>query len=143
VLRHLFPAADVPVVQVALPAWEPRRLRALGEALAPLRGEGILLLASGGLVHNLRAVDWAAPEGAAEPWALEAEAWFLDRLFSGEEASLLDHRDHWPGSRLAAPTTEHLDPLFVALGASGGEAPRTVFQGWQLATMSLRALAWG
>ena len=144
VLRHLFPDADVPVLQVSLPDRDPAGLMDLGRALAPFREEGVLILASGGLVHNLRTVDWSAPDGVAEPWALEAETWFLDRLFDGRTEELLAHRAGWPQTRLAAATTEHLDPVFTAMGAARpGAAPRTVFDGWQLATMSLRILAWG
>lgn len=144
VLTHLFPAADVPVVQVALPRRDPASLVALGEALRPFREEGVLILASGGLVHNLGAVDFSAPDGQADPWALDAERWFVERLMDGRREPLLDHRSQWPGSRLAAPTTEHLDPVFVAMGSAGpGESPRTVFDGWQLANMSLRCVAWG
>jgi 4,5-DOPA dioxygenase extradiol len=95
-------------------------------------------------VHNLRAVDFSAPDTRVDSWALEAEGWFLDRLFAGQTAALLDHRAQWPLSQHAAPTTEHLDPVFAAIGAAKpGEAPRTVFDGWQLANMSLRTLAWG
>lgn len=141
VLRHLFPLADVPVVQVSLPRLAPAGLVALGEALRAFREEGVLILASGGLVHNLGAVDWSAPDGQAHPWALDAEAWLLERLHDGRWGELLDHRAAWPQSRMAAPTTEHLDPLFVAMGASAGPA-RTVFAGWQLGNMSLRCLAW-
>lgn len=141
VLRHLFPEADLPVVQVSLPRWEPRRLLDLGEALAGLRREGALLLASGGLVHNLGTADFTAPDGAADPWAEAAEAWFMDRLSDGRLEDLVEHRARWPQSRLAAPTTEHLDPVFVALGAGGRAVPRTVYAGWQLANMSLRTFA--
>jgi len=141
VLRHLFPAADVPVVQVSLPRWDPAGLRHLGEALAPLRDDGVLLLASGGLVHNLGAVDFSAPVGRVDPWALEAEAWFMERIAGGRVEELADHRAQWPWSRQAAPTTEHLDPIFVAMGASKG-TPRTIHDGWQLGNMSLRCLAW-
>jgi 4,5-DOPA dioxygenase extradiol len=143
VLRHLFPAADVPVVQVSLPPGLPEGALDLGRRLRPFREEGWLVLASGGLVHNLGEADSSAPEGAADPWALEAEAWIMDALARGDLRGLLDHRALWPGSRRAAPTTEHLDPLFVALGAAGtGEAPRTVHEGWQLANLGLRCLAW-
>ena len=144
VLRHLFPGAEVPVVQVSLPPLDPAGFRALGETLRPFREEGVLILASGGLVHNLRAADFSAPDDRVDPWAREAETWFLERLFAGRDDELLDHRAQWPLSRQAAPTTEHLDPIFVAMGAAKpGEPPRTVFQGWQLANMSLRTLAWG
>lgn len=144
VLRHLFPEAEVPVVQVSLPLLDPAALKRFGEALAPFREEGCLVLASGGLVHNLRTADFSAPDARVDPWAREAEAWFLDNLFRGLDENLLEHRSRWPLSRQAAPTTEHLDPVFVAMGAAKpGEAPRTVFDGWQLANMSLRSLAWG
>lgn len=144
VLRHMAPEATLPVIQVSLPRWSPERLRLLGSALAPLRAEGVLVVASGGLVHNLGAVEWEAPEGQAEDWALQAEAWVLDHLEDDQRGVLAEHRSRWPWSRQAAPTTEHLDPLFVALGAAAPEErPRTVFDGWQLGTMSLRALAWG
>jgi 4,5-DOPA dioxygenase extradiol len=141
VLRHLFPAADVPVLQVSLPELPPARLQELGRALGALRAEGVLILASGGLVHNLRTVDWQAEDGVAAAWAMEAEAWLMERLEAGDLAALGDHRRLWPGSARAAATTEHLDPLFVAVGAGSGPV-RTVFQGWQLGTMSLRCLAW-
>jgi 4,5-DOPA dioxygenase extradiol len=114
VLRHLAPEGTLPVLQVSLPRWDPKALETLGEALAPLRAEGVLLVASGGLVHNLGAVDWAAPEGQAEPWAVEAEAWVLDHLGEEQRVVLADHRAQWPWSRPAAPTTDHFDPLFVA-----------------------------
>ena len=143
VLRHLFPQAEVPVVQVSLPRWEPADLVALGAALRPFREAGILILASGGLVHNLRTADFSAPDTKVDPWARAAEAWFLERVFDGRREPLLDHRTQWPQSQLAAPTTEHLDPVFVALGAAqAGATARTVFEGWQLANMSLRCLAW-
>ena len=143
VLRHLFPKADIPVVQVSLPRWDPSALRGLGEALAPFREDGVLILASGGLVHNLSAVDFSAPEDRVDPWALEAEAWFMDRILDGRFAELADHRARCPWSRQAAPTTEHLDPIFVALGAAKlSEPPRTLHDGWQLGNMSLRCLAW-
>ena len=141
VLRHLFPGAEVPVVQVSLPRWRPDRLLELGAALGPVRGEGVLILASGGLVHNLGTADFSAPEGRVDPWAREAEGWFLERIQDGRLEDLVDHRARWPLSRQAAPTTEHLDPIFVALGAAKAGEARTVFDGWQLANMSLRCLA--
>lgn len=143
VLRHLFPEADLPVVQLSLPDRDPAGLVDLGAALRPLRAAGILVLASGGLVHNLRTADFSAPDDQVDPWAREAEAWFMERLESGAVDDLVRHKALWPASRLAAPTTEHLDPVFAALGAATpGARPVTVHDGWQLANMSLRCLAW-
>lgn len=142
VLRHAWPLADVPVVQLSLPRYSPAELLQLGAALAPLREEGVLILASGGLVHNLRRVDFGAEDGVIDDWALKAEAWFMERLERGDTEALLAHRERAALSREAAPTTEHLDPLFVAMGAAGATPPRTLFEGWQLGNLSLRTLAW-
>ena len=142
VLRHLLPKADVPVLQLSLPRWQPAALLALGRALAPLREQGVVILASGGLVHNLGRLTWDEPGDRAEPWALEAEAWVLDAVRRGDVADLADHRARWPQSRAAAPTTDHLDPLFVALGAAGPDAVRDLFRGFQLGSLSLASLRW-
>lgn len=142
VLRHAWPQADLPVLQLSLPRWSPERLHALGRALAPLRDEGVLILGSGGLVHNLRRLVWEDEGAPVEPWAEEAEAWIVDRLLDGHRDDLFHHRERAPRSAEAAPTTEHLDPLFVAWGAGGDGPPTTVFDGWQHGTLSLRNLAW-
>ena len=134
-LRYLRPGADLPVVQLSLPlARTPALLLAAGRALAPLRDSGVLIVGSGGIVHNLRRLDW---EGAAapQPWATQFGGWVHERLAADDAAALLD----WPqapGAAESVPTTEHLDPLFVALGAASA-APSTIFEGWQLGSLSL------
>jgi len=143
VLRHAFPAADIPVVQVTLPMVEPARLGELGKALAPLRNEGVLILGTGGLVHNLRRVRWDSAGDSIEPWALEAEAWFMERVEGRRSDELFHHRELLPFSVEAAPSTEHLDPLFVAFGASDEQdSLMTVFEGFQMGNLSLRSFAW-
>ena len=143
VLRHAFPDADIPVVQITLPLIKPARLAELGKALAPLRNEGALILGTGGLIHNLRRVRWDSAGGSIEPWALEAEAWFMERIEGRRSEELFRHRESLPLSFEAAPTTEHLDPLFVALGASDEhDSLTTVFEGFQMGNLSLRSLAW-
>ena len=142
VLRHLRPAADLPVLQLSLPRWEPARLLALGRALSDLPGEGLAFVASGGIVHNLGRLAWREPGDAPEPWAAEAEAWVRARLAEGNEAALLDHRRAWPASREAAPNSEHLDPLFPALGAAGGRPPRLLHEGFQWGSLSLTSFLW-
>lgn len=141
-LRRLFPEARVPVVQLSLPRpRDPRRLWAAGRALAPLREEGVLLIGSGGLVHNLGLLDWGGTTGP-QPWAEAFEGWLLERLTSEQPASAMGWAGA-PGAALSAPTTEHLDPLWLALGAGDGGRARTVFEGWQLGSLSLRCLAFG
>ncbi len=143
VLRHAFPDADIPVVQVTLPVVEPARLAELGKALAPLRNEGVLILGSGGLIHNLRRVRWDSAGDSIEPWALEAEAWFMERIEGRRSDELSRHRELLPLSFEAAPSTEHLDPLFVALGASDEQdSLMTVIKAFQMGNLSLRSFAW-
>jgi 4,5-DOPA dioxygenase extradiol len=115
-LRIAFPRADVPVAQLALPEVEPEKLLRLGAALSPLRDDGVLLVASGGLLHNLARIRFDE-SAAPEAWASEFDAWMASRI----EALDVDALQRWeaeaPHADLAAPSTEHLDPLFVALGA--------------------------
>lgn len=138
-LRYLRPDAHVPVVQLSLPrSRTPELLLAAGRALAPLRRSGVLLLGSGGIVHNLRRLDWAGDSGP-RPWAAAFDRWVQERLAAGDEAGLMD----WPqapGAAESVPTSEHLDPLFVALGAAGGP-PEPLFDGWQLGSLSLASYA--
>jgi len=138
-LRYLAPPADVPVVQLALPRPRtPELLLAAGRALAPLRERGVLILGSGGIVHNLRRLDWAGGTGP-QPWAAAFDGWVRERLMADDRAALLDWRQA-PGAAESVPTTEHLDPLFVAMGAAGG-SPELLFEGWQLGSLSLSSYA--
>jgi len=138
-LRAAFPEARIPVVQVSLPVPRtPRQLFELGRALRPLRREGVLFVASGGIVHNLRLLDWSGrlpPEG----WALGFEAWVAERL---ADPPALFEAAQAPGYAKAVPTSEHFDPLYIALGAADGSPASTVHQGWQLGSLSLRIWAW-
>ena len=134
-LRYLFPRADVSVFQLSLPTPRtPEAMLAAGRALAPLREEGVLILGSGGVVHNLGRLDWDDREGP-RPWAEAFQGWIDERLAAGDREGLRD----WPrapGARESVPTPEHLDPLFLFLGASGG-LPVPFFSGWQLGSLSL------
>ena len=139
-LRAAFPEARIPVVQVSLPLPRtPRQLFQLGSLLGPLRREGVLLMGSGGIVHNLRLLDWSG-SGAPEPWALGFEAWVGDRL--GDPPALFEAAGQAPAYLKAVPTSEHFDPLFFALGAANGSPVQTVFQGWQMGSLSLRTWSW-
>jgi 4,5-DOPA dioxygenase extradiol len=94
----------------------------------------VLILGSGGIVHNLRRLDW---EGSAEPqpWAAAFEGWVRERLATGDAAALTDWQKAI-GAAESVPTSEHLDPLFVALGAAEGP-PDKLYEGWQLGSLSL------
>lgn len=141
-LIHLFPDAKRPVLQLSLPLERtPRSLHAMGQALAPLREEGLLLIGSGGIVHNLRRLEWGS-EAKPETWAADFDAWAAGKLDAGDASALLDWRRLAPEPSLAHPSSEHWDPLFVALGAAGSAKPRTIHQGWEHRNLSLRSLIW-
>ncbi len=143
-LSRVYPKTDVPVVQLSVPAGEdPRKIMGVGLALAPLRQEGVLLLASGALVHNLRLLrlgDDAAPEDA---WAKAFDAWVLERLDAGKIGELCDYRRLAPEAAKAAPTPEHFDPLFFALGAAEGARPRHLHRSVRYGSGLRRIFAFG
>jgi 4,5-DOPA dioxygenase extradiol len=115
----------------------------LGRQLRPFREEGVLILGSGGLVHNLRRLAWTG-DPAPETWASDFEDWVMTRLEAGATERLAAELPAAPGLAAAVPTSEHFDPLWIALGALWPEErPRTLFKGWQMGNLSLRSLAWG
>lgn len=117
-LMLMYPQADIPVVPVSLqPALGPAHHLRLGEALAGLSEEGVLILGSGGLTHNLREL---RPEDEAPPeWVSAFTEWVAGRLAANDRPALLDYRRLAPQAARNHPTEEHLLPLFSALGAAG------------------------
>jgi 4,5-DOPA dioxygenase extradiol len=141
-LRFGWPAADVPVVQIALPDAEPPTLARMGAALAPLRDEGVLLVGSGGIVHNLAQVRLGGPEDPPDPWAVRFDAWVAERVAALDLHGLARWRADAPDADLAQPTPEHLAPIFVALGAQApGDRPETVHEGIRHGNLSMRSFA--
>ncbi|HEX4303280.1 MAG TPA: class III extradiol ring-cleavage dioxygenase [Rhizomicrobium sp.] len=123
-LMLMYPDADIPVLQLSVQsAATPAQHIALGRALAPLREEGVLILGSGGFVHNLRLLDRHG-SGAPEPqWSAGFAEWVHNALIEGREDDLANYRRLAPDAARAQPTEEHFTPLFVAYGA-GGKAER-------------------
>lgn len=123
-LRYLYPQADVPVVQLSLDVGRDAAAQyELGRALAPLRDEGVLVIGSGSLTHNLRAMSWEhGDEAGAEIGPFQN--WYAERLAQGRIDELLSWESDAPGAALTHPTDEHLMPLYVALGAGGMPARR-------------------
>jgi 4,5-DOPA dioxygenase extradiol len=116
-LRTLFPAAEIPVLQLSLqPERGARHHVALGAALAPLARENVLIIASGHLTHNLGEYMRGKPR-AKETIAFRD--WVHQRLLAGDSDELLDWPQNAPHADFAHPTPEHFLPLFVALGAAG------------------------
>lgn len=117
-LSLVYPQADIPVLQVSLqPQRDPAHHLKLGRALAPLRDEGVLILATGSLTHNLRELSWD-DSGSVSDWAKAFADWMADKLQSRDDAALLDYRRQAPHAARNHPSDEHLLPLYVALGAA-------------------------
>ena len=124
-LRYLYPGADIPVLPLAWPPdWSPARLFALGQALAPLAAEGVLIVGSGSITHNLQRVfaggRMPAADALATPESSAFREWFADRAAAADWPVLLDYRQQAPHAVLMHPTDEHLLPWFVAAGAGAG-----------------------
>jgi 4,5-DOPA dioxygenase extradiol len=128
-LVEMFPAADIPVLQVSLPTLEPQRLMEIGRRLAPLRDEGVLIIGSGFFTHNLRAL---STDGRVASVMSEFDDWGRRALEAQDLDALLDFENKAPAGRLAHPRTEHFAPLFVTLGAAGEEldTQRSVIDGF-------------
>jgi 4,5-DOPA dioxygenase extradiol len=126
VLRVMYPQADIPVAQLSLDTAQPGAYHvALARDLADLRDTGVLLLASGNLVHNLRL--WNFRDPAPAPWALRANATLRERIVAGDIDALARWTELGSDVALAIPTAEHYLPLLYALGARRGEEPITLF----------------
>jgi 4,5-DOPA dioxygenase extradiol len=117
VLRHVFPEADVPVIQLSIDETKPAEFHyELAKRLAPLRDEGVLVIGSGNLVHNLHAYAWG--RYAAEPldWAVRFEARARELLLAGDHAPLVGYEGLGRDAMLSAPTPEHYLPLLYVMG---------------------------
>lgn len=149
-LRYLWPDADVPVLPLAfVPTQSPAQQFALGQALAPLRDEGVLVMGSGSITHNLRRV-FAGPGGPVDVDAPEApdsaafRRWFAERARDRDWDALLDYRRRAPHAVEMHPTDEHLLPWFVAAGAGGREAaPRRLHDSVTHGSLGMDVYAFG
>jgi len=140
-LRHAWPRGDVPVLQLSLSTarggdWHLD----MGRRLAPLREEGVLIVASGGITHNLARVAPTAPDGASAPWAESFVAAAEAALAAGDTQSLADPWKHLPHGRDCHPTLEHYLPLLVAVGAAGGTLD-PIHRAWTMQTLGLHSYA--
>jgi len=141
-LLHLLPEARVPVFQVSLPfdldtsgAWR------MGQALATLRAQGVLVIGSGSLTHNIR--DFGRHDADA-PYVHEFTGWVRERLLARDLDGLLDYRRRAPAAARAHPTEEHFLPLFVAFGATSEEEVTQVIEGGiSYGMLSMESYAWG
>jgi len=122
-LAEMYPNADIPVLQISMPTLDPAELFRLGQTLAPLRDEGVLILGSGFSTHNIHAANLRAPAAAPPPtWSSEFDDWLDRTLTAGDVDALIDFQNKAPAASLAHPRTEHFAPLFVALGAAAADS---------------------
>lgn len=134
--------AQLPVTQLSLAGGGPAAHWAIGRALAPLRDEGVLLLASGGITHNFSWLDWGAgPQAEAYAPARAYADWVAERLAQGDTAALLAYRETADGAA-AHPSEEHFLPLFVALGAAPIVAPRRYRPRFTYGALAMDAYVW-
>lgn len=143
VLRHMYPAADVPVVQLSVDLEKPGAYHLdLGRRLSPLRDKGVLVLASGNIVHNLSKIRWSAhPE--PYDWAVEFDAFVKRKTEEGDAQALAGDPAGMPGGALSVPTPDHWYPYLYALGAAAGDPVRWEYEGLENASLSMRCASFG
>jgi 4,5-DOPA dioxygenase extradiol len=141
-LVHMFPGADVPALQLSIDATKPAAFHyELGRRLAPLRDEGVLILGSGNVVHNLRTARWGA---GAQPydWAVRFNDSVRDRLQRNELAALIDYERFGEPARLSVPTPEHYLPLLYVAGLHGEDDSLSLLvDGLELGSISMLSFA--
>ena len=142
VLIHVFPEADVPVVQLSIDATKPPEWHwELAERLSPLRDEGVLIAGSGNITHNFGELDMGATTEA--PWAVEYDEHIWAAVRRGDRDALVGYLDH-PLGRRASPTPDHYLPLlYVAAQRRADEVAHNVVSGIDLGSFSMRSFAIG
>jgi 4,5-DOPA dioxygenase extradiol len=142
-LRIALPDARVPIVEIAQPSpTTPEELMRIGRALAPLRDRGVVIIGSGGIVHNLRAIRMSDKDAPAEEWAKEFDEWVARLLANRDFETLARYRELAPHVALAVPTPEHFEPLFVIAGAAPeSDTLTTIYEGFHYSNLSMRTFA--
>lgn len=141
VLVHMFPKADIPVVQLSVNGrLTPAKCADLGRKLAPLREEGYLILGSGNVVHNLRMVDWDNEDGS--PACKRFNDYITEAVLAGDTNQVLHYGTH-PDASYAVPTPDHFLPLCYCLGAADGDAARAFNNVCSLGAIAMTGYVFG
>ncbi len=140
----MWPNADVPTLQISIPTMDAPALLALGKKLSALRDEGVLVVGSGFLTHNMRALDFDG-RSKPPPWATEFDAWSEDALRRRDDSALATYRAKAPGVQMALPTHEHFVPVLVAAGMSFGKDEPVTFPvtGFTYGSFTKRSVQFG
>jgi Uncharacterized conserved protein len=118
VLVHAYPEADIPVVQLGMDVnATPEQHWKIGQMLRPLRDEGVLIMGTGNIVHNLPAMDWNNPDAPPYPWADRFNSTMLDAVVADRPQTVIDFEALGEDARLSVPTPDHFWPLLYVLGA--------------------------
>ncbi len=144
-LHIMYPNADIPVAQVSMqPMEDARHHYRLGQALKPLRDEGVLIIASGSFTHNLRAIERDGLDNPPHPWVTRFVDWMYEKLTTGEREQVLDAINIAPNATDNHPYDDHLLPLFVAMGASDEDEPVTrLHTSYEYGVLSMDAYQFG
>ncbi len=145
VLRHVFPQADVPVVQLSIDEMRPAAFHyELGRRLSPLRDEGVFIVGSGNLVHNLHTYAWGRPGVEPYDWAVRFENEVRKLLIAGDDQPLIAYETFGGDGRLSVPTPDHYLPLlYIAALRRPGEEVRFPVEGFDGGSISMLAVQIG
>jgi 4,5-DOPA dioxygenase extradiol len=144
VLRHLYPDANIPVLQLSVDVHQsPDYHRNLGHEISKFREEGVLIIGSGNLVHNLSKIRWEA-DAQAYDWAIQFDEWIQSMLLEGDYHSVMNDFHSTPGGKLSVPTLEHYFPMHYILGAAKRkDRLRFEYEGIQNGSISMRTFSLG
>lgn len=145
VIKPMFPAADIPVVQLSMDYGRPAAEHfALGQQLRDLRDQGVLIVGSGNVVHNLRAARFGVPANQAYDWAIEFDKVVADQVASGNLKALADFQKLGALATQAHPSYDHYLPILYSAGAvHAGEAVKSFNTNYQAASIAMRSFIWG
>jgi 4,5-DOPA dioxygenase extradiol len=143
-LLHVLPDAKTPIVEISLPMpANPHDLLAMGAALSPLRDDGVAIIGSGVIVHNLRMARLSDRQSPVDAWAQSFDDWVAGRVEARDFEALANYTQR-PEAQLAVPTPEHFEPLFVVCGASReDDAFVEISSGMEYGNLSMRSFAFG
>lgn len=138
VLKLMYPNADIPVVQVSInPNLPPEKQYEIGQSIRDFGEEDIMVIGSGGTVHNLHSIKWGESICNPEAWALELDDWLINKIQNKDMASIFEYRKLAPYAKLAAPTEDHIAPLFIAMGSRQDEnTPKLLQRSYAFGTLS-------